>query len=329
MALLLDKVIKEIQSELTPVLENYICRVKNPDLIHILNCALKAKESYDRALFVRLAMESVNSNWHKAIQAMAAVELMDFSVLVIDDILDEAPRRMGDPTVYRKWGLKTAIIAALILKSIAAEALLKAGKENYLRRDEVIRLVAILESAHKQIYLGQYADMVYEEHDLSRVTLKMYLSMIKNTTGIQISASTLIGSILGKGTHEQINALKNYGMFVGMIFQIRDDLIDYLNDESLTGKPPFIDLARKKKRIPLLIAHQVYGKAFKTLFDNIQSNQSIREEIIHKVTSKKVVHFIRQIQKSLAKKAIIAMQGLRDAKSIRILNKVIELGIDI
>jgi geranylgeranyl pyrophosphate synthase len=329
MSKLLDDIIKETQFALTPVLENYINNVDNSHLIEILSYCLKAKESYDRALFVRLAMESVDSDWHKAVHAMAAVELMDFSVLAIDDILDESSRRMMNPTVFKKWGEKYAIIAASILKSIAVEALIQAGKENNLKKFELTRLVTVLEQAHKQIYIGQYRDITYEKYDLGRVTLKMYLNMIRHTTGTQLSASSLMGGILGFGNQEEINALKTYGMCVGMIFQVRDDLIDYLNEEPLTGKPPFVDLERKKKRLPLLIARRVYGKDVEKLFEKLSTNPSIRDEIIQKVTSKKVVRLIKQVQSPLASKALTAIESLKSGAPLRALREIIELGTDI
>jgi len=328
-AILLNSIIKEIQSELTPLLENYISKVGNLKLRHMLNYCLRAKESYDRALFVRLAMESVDGNWRKALHAMAAVELMDFSVLVVDDILDKSPRRMMNPSVFSKWGEESAIIAAAILKSIALEALIHVVRENSLKKHELTRIVQTFELAHRQIYVGQYVDIAYEKYDLDRVTLKMYLDMIKYTTGIQISTCSIIGGVLGKGTRKQINALKNYGMMVGMIFQIRDDLIDYLDEEILTGKPPFVDLEQKKKRLPLLMAHKVYGKEFDKLFEKLSTDGFIRQEIIQKATSKKVVRLIKQIQSSLASKAFAAIQSLKDGAPLRVLKEIVELGIDI
>ena len=327
----LDNLIQETQSALKPVLNRYISDHIIKELIPILKYCTEAKETYDRALFVRLGCEALGGDWKKALPAMAGAELMDFSVLAIDDILDEALRRMERPTVYRKWDTKTAVIASFILNSLATVAFTDIEKKGSISYQKILEAVSVLSRAHQQIYIGQYLDTKYETLNFDQVTTRMYLRMITYTTGVQISACISIGGILAKGKEEQIRALKDYGLYTGMIFQIRDDLIDYVSNETLTRKPSFGDFIRQKKRIPLLLAHKNNPLKFAEILQELKNNNTYdANAILGLIQSSPVIKSLREILKNLARKALSGIEVFPSPKHFRnLLEEIVKLGIDI
>lgn len=148
----LNRIIEETQDFLSPNIASFIRNIEKGDMLPMLSEAVTAKKAYDRALMVRLGCEAVGGNWKDALYPMLAVELMDFSVIVVDDILDESPRRREDFTVQKKWGLKNAVIVASILKSMSIQAALSMDN-NIKIRD----LINILEQVHREIYIGLLA----------------------------------------------------------------------------------------------------------------------------------------------------------------------------
>lgn len=322
----LDKIIEETQSILRPLIKKYIKRSEKTALKAILQECIKAKESYDRALFVRLGCEAVGGNWQKVLHAMAAVELTDFSVLAIDDILDEAPRRMGMLAIHKRYGEKIDIIVASILKSIATEALVESARQNQLNSHKLTKVILLLEHAHRQIYVGQYLDIYYEGLEFEQVTNDMYLEMIKYTTGIQISACIQIGAILGGGKEEEVNALRDYGLYIGMLFQIRDDLIDYIDNEELIRKIPFLDFQQRKKRWPILFAYQNNPKKVQKLL----SLHSIpKDEIQNYINQNTIINRIKKIVNKLANNASMGLEFIKVKKIKSLLEEIVNLATDI
>lgn len=227
--------------------------------------AVELKEDYDRALAVRLGYESLCDDWEKSLDAMVALELLDASLLVVDDIVDDAPRRMGEKTLHRKVGEKNAIMLANVLKSTSILALLQSADENSLTQTELLKLIAFVEQTHTQMYVGEYLDLMYENRHFDEVSIDDYLEMIRRTTGIHFGMALKVGGTLTRGTAIQIENLWMIGVRLGIILQIRDDFIDYLDVEELSHKPSFGDFKRRKKRLPLLLAHQFFPEKVRRL----------------------------------------------------------------
>ena len=325
----LEETLRTVRRILAPMLESYIGACKESDLRAVLEYCTSAKKAYDRALFVRLGCEAVDGDWRRVTHAMAAVELMDFSVITIDDLLDESPRRMGHPTVHMNWSPKTAIIAASILKSLATKALLDAAKKCNLDSRELARVVSLFEDTHRQIYIGQYLDIAYEKLAFGEVTERMYLSMVKETTGIQVAACCCIGAILGAGKNKQVDALYNYGLFTGMIFQIRDDFIDYIDDEHLIGKTPLQDFMRHKKRLPLMLSHRKYGKEIARILRKGKLSNKEKRDIRGYVSDPEIIAHTRNVMSDLGRQAVESLRPVRPHKRSLLLENITELGMDI
>lgn len=177
------------------------------------------------------------------------LELMQACTLVLDDIMDYSEIRNGRPAVYVKWGVSEAILVGDVLKSLGASAIIETlvGTE---RECVVPALLALYERTYRDACAGQHLDLSFEKQD--DITQAEYFEMIAGTTGRFVQSSLLTGAIVSGVDQATLDALGSYGEFLGVAYQLRDDVIDLIGDPELTGKPWAGDLKTKKKRLPLI-----------------------------------------------------------------------------
>lgn len=263
----------------------YQCLVKwihkgfNKDLVPLAIKTINLKEDYERGLFVRLGFQAIDKRWENSLDAMAAIELLDSSLLIVDDIVDDAPRRMERDTLHKASGLGNAIIIANILKSTSILAIAQSAKINKQSFDKFFKLLSFYENTYNDMYFGEYLDLYYEKKDFDDITVAQYIEMIKRTTGVHFGIAMRIGSMLANGNTKQTKVLWDIGTRLGTILQIRDDFIDYIDEESMIHKPAFGDFTRQKKRLPLILAYKYFPQKVKTL-QNSTLDRSTKCELL-------------------------------------------------
>lgn len=175
-----------------------------------------------------------------------AIELMQTSTLVTDDILDESQMRNRKATVVKKWGYKKGFLVGECLKSIASLIVIENVPQNNKREN----IQKIFEDTYLKICIGQIEDLIYEKG--YRITEKQYLEMIEKTTALFIQAPIKIGALLCRFEPIIENGLVSYGINLGYAYQIRDDIIDLIGEPQCTGKPFAGDIKQRKARLPLI-----------------------------------------------------------------------------
>ena len=186
-----------------------------------------------------------------ALPLAAGVELFHNFTLIHDDIMDKDTMRRGVPTVHVIYGEDTAILAGDLLFALSFKAITQSlGKGLSLEGSS--RALEVLSEAAVRVSRGQAYDMRFEREE--NVTYHDYLDMIYLKTGALIEASARLGAIAAEADRDTEEALGNYGAFVGVAFQIRDDILGVFGDPEKTGKPVYNDLRRGKKTILLLYA---------------------------------------------------------------------------
>jgi len=230
--------------------------------------AIELKEDYERALFVRLGYQSLSENWEGCADGMASLELLDSSLLIVDDIIDDAARRMGKET--------------------------RSAKANSLNSAELSALLEFVESTYSAMYVGEYLDLRYERRSLEEVSIDSYLNMIRRTTGFHLGMAIKAGGMLAHAAGNDLRILWEIGLRAGTILQIRDDFIDYLDREDITHKPAFGDFQRKKKRLPLILAWQFFPESIQEL-QNAAFDHSTKKEVQALVSHQRVVDKCREV----------------------------------
>jgi len=209
-----------------------------------------------RPLLVLLTSASCEADWQAPLPAAAAVELVHNFSLVHDDIQDNSPKRRGRDAVWKKWGMPMAINAGDALFVLSNQAIIDL-KENY-PAEVVVKAAEILHNACLDLTRGQYLDMSYEERkDLS---VEDYWPMISGKTSALLIACCQIGALLGGADEEKQEAYRSFGHYLGLAFQVQDDILGIWGNEKLTGKSAASDLVEGKNSLPVLAGLRKKGK---------------------------------------------------------------------
>lgn len=203
-----------------------------------------------RPLLCLLACAAAGGDWHTALPAAAALELVHNFSLIHDDIEDKSLTRHGRPTVWTLWGLPQGINTGdgmLILACLA----LSHGSRSRLAAATTLAAMDILQQAVLSLCHGQYLDIAFEGRlDISEGS---YLQMIGGKTASLLAASTQLGALIG-GAGNKTEHYRQFGWRLGLAFQMVDDLLGIWGDPAVTGKPTADDIRNRKMTLPVIFA---------------------------------------------------------------------------
>jgi geranylgeranyl diphosphate synthase type I len=182
------------------------------------------------------------------IPAASAFELVHTFTLIHDDIIDGDKTRRGVPTVHEKWNEPMAILAGDILfaRAIVLAAELKVKPEIKAELMKSLAEVVI------DLCVGQTLDVSFETKE--NISIVDYLNMIYLKTGALFEKCVYAGAVLSDAGEKETEALKNYGRYLGLAFQIADDILGLVADEKILGKPVLSDIREGKKTFPIICA---------------------------------------------------------------------------
>ena len=198
-----------------------------------------------------LACESAGGDYHAALPAAAAVELLHNFSLIHDDIEDASPERRRRPTVWRLWGEAQAINAGDGMFALSRLALLRLH-ERGVPAEMVFALAKRFDEGCLALCEGQFLDVEYEKR--SGVDVDAYLAMIAKKTAALIEWAAYAGAALGSDDAATVDALCRYGCALGIAFQMRDDVLGIWGEQESTGKPVMEDIVMRKKSLPVVYA---------------------------------------------------------------------------
>lgn len=317
----IKKVLVEKAAELEPVLLNY-AKVGDRKTRRMISHPIKAGGKRIRPFMVLTACEAVGGDSRKILSAAASVELLHTFTLVHDDIMDHDLQRRGKPTVHALWGEEMAIVVGDTLYSTAFKALVDVRKRG-IPSDKVLNALEVLVWANSQIQEGQILDMSFSGRN--NVTEREYMDMVRKKTGVLLEASLKIGAILGGGDVKEINALGGFGRFIGIAFQIQDDLLDLTSDEDRLGKPFASDIKEGKRS--LIVVHALYklkGIDRRRLVEMLKLGGKITDEetreAIDLLYSSGSMDYAKNIVHELTMKAKKNLHSLKKSDAIETLN---------
>jgi len=209
-----------------------------------------------RPLLVLLSSAACGAVWQSVLPAAAAVELVHNFSLVHDDIQDNSEKRRGRSTTWVKWGMPMAINVGDALFVMANQAIMDL-KENY-EPEAIVEAADILHNTCLELTRGQFLDMSYEER--MNLTVEDYWPMISGKTAALLSACCHIGALLGGADDEKQEAYRSFGHYLGLAFQVQDDILGIWGDEALTGKSAASDLMEGKNSLPVLAGLSANGR---------------------------------------------------------------------
>lgn len=192
-----------------------------------------------RPVLTLMSAEIFNSNYEKALAAATAVEVFHNFSLIHDDIMDDAPLRRGNETVHEKWDINTGILSG--------DAMLILAYQYFEQYDPKIfrELAKLFSKTALEVCEGQQWDVDFETRD--DVTIPEYIKMIEYKTAVLVAAAMKMGAIVAETSEENANHIYNFGLNLGIAFQLQDDYLDAFGDPETFGKQVGGDIIENKK----------------------------------------------------------------------------------
>ena len=201
-----------------------------------------------RPLLVMMAYFLYKKDVKPIVKYAAAVEAFHNFTLLHDDIMDNAPLRRGKPTVHEKWNVNTAILSGDVMLVKVYEMFLG------LDGDTLKKVLSLFNQCAAEVCEGQQWDMEFESNP--KVTESQYIEMIRLKTAVLLGFSLELGAVLAGADESQCRALKDFGINIGIGFQLKDDLLDVYGDKKKFGKQVGGDIIANKKTFLLIKAKE-------------------------------------------------------------------------
>lgn len=229
-----------------------------------------------RPALVLAAYALFKDNFEVAIPQALAVELFHNFTLAHDDIMDDAPYRRGKATIHTKWNLNTGILSGDLIMIKAYEELIKCPSNQLPEILKAFNQTAI------DVCEGQQLDVDFETSN--KVSIDDYLKMISLKTAALLDGSLKIGAMRANAPDEEIKLIGDFGMNLGIAFQLQDDILDAYGDPKKFGKQVGGDIIANKKTYLLLTALQLakptqLSKLFELLNQNFNAEEKVQKTL--------------------------------------------------
>ncbi|MFV8374385.1 polyprenyl synthetase family protein [Flavobacterium sp. LB1P71] len=192
-----------------------------------------------RPVLTLMSAEVFDGDYKKALPAALAVEVFHNFSLVHDDIMDDAPLRRGKQTVHEKWNINTGILSGDAMLILAYQYFEKYQPKIFRKLAKLFSKTAL------EVCEGQQWDVDFEVRD--DVTIPEYLKMIEYKTAVLVAAAMKMGAIIAKASKENANLIYDFGLNLGLAFQLQDDYLDAFGDPETFGKQVGGDIIENKK----------------------------------------------------------------------------------
>ncbi|PRY49502.1 geranylgeranyl diphosphate synthase type II [Arcticibacter pallidicorallinus] len=200
-----------------------------------------------RPVLTLMACDMFGGHVTKALDPALAIELFHNFTLMHDDIMDKAPLRRGQSTVHSKWNDNVAILSGDVMLVEAYKTLVSSIDSSILRD-----VLTVFNDTAAGVCEGQQTDMNFEL--MQDVSIPQYLDMIRLKTAVLLGCSLKIGALIGSASTEDAEHLYNFGVNIGIAFQLQDDILDVYGDPEKFGKQVGGDILSNKKTFLLIKA---------------------------------------------------------------------------
>jgi octaprenyl-diphosphate synthase len=304
--------LREIQAPVRDELEavfgemHRLVTARLPMIEEVSGHLLQMRGKMFRPTLALLASQVEQSPQRRAITLAAALELMHLATLVHDDSVDHSALRRGLPTINALFSHQVSVIMGDFLYTRCLSALVEVGDMEILR---------IMVDVSNDLTMGEMRQLAavdaldFGEED--------YEDLIRSKTASLLAAACEIGSLCGAVQHRP--ALRLYGERLGMAFQVADDILDYVEDTSTTGKPSGNDLREHKVTLPLIGALREMSPAARRrveeLFATLEPRKEQIAEVVEIVNESGGIDFARDRGARFAEEAQVALATLPEGPS--------------
>ncbi|MFW3590771.1 heptaprenyl diphosphate synthase component 1 [Staphylococcus caprae] len=243
-----------------------------------------------------------------------ALELIHMATLVHDDVIDKSDKRRGRPTISKKWDQTTAILTGNFLLALGLQHL------SEIKDSRVHNIISksIVDVCKGELF--QFQDQFNSDQNITN-----YLRRINRKTALLIQLATEVGALTSNASDEVVRKLKMIGHYIGMSFQIIDDVLDFTSSEKKLGKPVGSDLMNGHITLPVLLEMRK-DQAFKQKVADLnpESPQSAFDECIETIRTSQSIEESKVISEKYLNKAIKLIDELEDNPNKALFRKLIK-----
>lgn len=304
--------IEDIKKSIVPELQLFAktfsdaLRTDNPMLESVNEYILQKGGKQLRPMLVLLSAKICGDVNQTTIDAALSLELLHTASLIHDDVVDDTLERRGKPSVNARWTNKIAILSGdyILSKSLQCSA-----------RTNNLAILKAMANIGVQLSDGELLQLMNTK--LSSDSERNYFTMIRKKTALLFSTCTEVGGISVKATENQLKHLRNFGEYLGISFQLKDDIFDYSENIHL-GKPTGNDIPDGKFTLPLIYALQNSDGELKESILQWLNNKNFSPENIQTITQfthqNGGVKYALQKMNEYKNKAIDELNGFEDSE---------------
>ncbi|QKS71092.1 heptaprenyl diphosphate synthase component II [Paenalkalicoccus suaedae] len=286
-------------------LESHI-DAEHPDLKRASSHLLKAGGKRIRPVFVLLSAQFGNYDLDQIKQVAIPLELIHMASLVHDDVIDDAELRRGKRTIKSKWDNRVAMYTGDYIFAKAIEIASRSNKQG---------VHDVLSKAMVDMCIGEI-EQIRDQFNLDQ-SLRTYLRRIKRKTALLISVSCDLGARVANVADKERVALKWYGYYVGMAFQITDDILDFVGTEKQLGKPAGSDLIQGNITLPAIYAMEQdnWIKHHVTSYMQDPTGESPIKEVVNRIKHSDAIDAANKLSNDYITKALDCLEPLEDIRA--------------
>ncbi|WP_294343695.1 polyprenyl synthetase family protein [Prosthecochloris sp.] len=283
----------------------------------VVRYILKQQGKQIRPLLVMLGAKVCGGVQEKSYRAAIMVELLHSATLIHDDVVDGAEMRRGLPSINALWKNKISVLIGDYM--LSKGLLFSLDNKDYL-------FLHMVSDAVRRMSEGEILQ-IQKTRSLD-ITEADYLRVISDKTASLLATASAIGAASTTDDEEKIEALKSYGEYLGLAFQIRDDLLDYTGDSKKTGKQLGIDIKDKKITLPLIYAlrnaDRTEQKMIKSILKSSKKRTMRSREVIAFVKEKGGLDYAAEVAEGFAEKSLTAIERLEEGDAKRSLKLLVD-----
>src|SRR5690625_3995908 len=267
-----------------------------------------------RPVFVLLSGQMGEYNIERFKTVAVSLELIHMATLVHDDVVDDSELRRGKPTVRHSYGNRVAMYTGNYILALAIESITKI-------KDPKIH--QLLSNTLVEVCLGEVEQIEFKYNWNQQ--LRNYLRRIKRKTALLIATSCKLGAMAGMTTAEEANKLYQYGYYIGMSFQIIDDILDFTSTEKELGKPTASDLLQGNLTLPVLYAmkNEPFNHLLRKTFSQPDSIDTANfDKLLLMLKETDAIEESYRLSERYLNKALAALDSLPDLEAKRILQEI-------
>ena len=225
------------------IINRYMTSDSTPIIFELSSHLIKAGGKRLRPLLTIASAKMSDYSGDAHIKLAAAIEFIHSATLLHDDVVDESEKRRGKPTANFLWNNQSSVLVGDYLFSKSFQLMVEA---------ESLNVLSILADASATISEGEILQLSAVRN--LNTSQEVYFKIIEGKTAALFSAATQVGAVIANTEKDFVTSLMNYGRFLGLCFQLTDDLLDYIGDENSLGKKVGDDFKEGKLTLPLIKA---------------------------------------------------------------------------